>query len=98
MAYFYRYIIEHKDIVSKLKIYLDTVDVQADLFELITYMQALIFRKFKVSPDIPDTLSSIIYMYSIKNKVDYERLKLVFREHFKYHGNKANIHGDINLV
>lgn len=98
MAYFYRYIIEHKDIVSKLKIYLDTVDVQADLFELITYMQALIFRKFKVSPDIPDTLSSIIYMYSIKNKVDYERLKLVFREHFKYHKNKANIDGFIDLL
>lgn len=98
MAYFYRYIIEHKDIVSKLKIYLDTVDVQADLFELITYMQALIFRKFKVSPDIPDTLSSIIYMYSIKNKVDYERLKLVFREHFKYHENKANIDGFIDLL
>lgn len=98
MAYFYRYIIEHKDIVSKLKIYLDTVDVQADLFELITYMQALIFRKFKVSPDIPDTLSSIIYMYSIKNKVDYERLKLVFREHFKYHENKANIDGFMDLL
>lgn len=98
MAYFYRYIIEHKDIVSKLKIYLDTVDVQADLFELITYMQALLFRKFKVSPDIPDTLSSIIYMYSIKNKVDYERLKLVFREHFKYHENKANIDGFIDLL
>lgn len=98
MAYFYRYIIEHKDIVSKLKIYLDTVDVQADLFELITYMQALIFRKFKVSPDIPDTLSSIIYMYSIKNTVDYERLKLVFREHFKYHENKANIDGFIDLL
>lgn len=98
MAYFYRYIIEHKEIVSKLKIYLDTVDVQADLFELITYMQALIFRKFKVSPDIPDTLSSIIYMYSIKNKVDYERLKLVFREHFKYHENKANIDGFIDLL
>lgn len=98
MAYFYRYIIEHKDIVSKLKIYLDTVDVQADLFELITYMQALIFRKFKVNPDIPDTLSSIIYMYSIKNKVDYERLKLVFREHFKYHENKANIDGFIDLL
>lgn len=98
MAYFYRYIIEHKDIVSKLKIYLDTVDVQADLFELITYIQALIFRKFKVSPDIPDTLSSIIYMYSIKNKVDYERLKLVFREHFKYHENKANIDGFIDLL
>ena len=98
MAYFYRYIIEHKDIVSKLKIYLDTVDVQADLFELITYMQALIFRKFKVSPDIPDTLSSIIYMYSIKNKVDYERLKLVFREHFKYHENKVNIDGFIDLL
>ena len=98
MAYFYRYIIEHKDIVSKLKIYLDTVDVQADLFELITYMQALIFRKFKVSPDIPDTLSSIIYMYSIKNKVDYERLKLIFREHFKYHENKANIDGFIDLL
>ena len=98
MAYFYRYIIEHKEIVSKLKLYLDTVDVQADLFELITYMQALIFRKFKVSPDIPDTLSSIIYMYSIKNKVDYDRLKLIFREHFKYHENKANIDGFIDLL
>ena len=98
MAYFYRYIIEHKKIVSKLKLYLDTVDVQADLFELITYMQALIFRKFKVSPDIPDTLSSIIYMYSIKNKVDYDRLKLIFREHFKYHENKANIDGFIDLL
>lgn len=98
MAYFYRYIIEHKEIVSKLKLYLDTVDVQADLFELITYMQALIFRKFKVSPDIPDTLSSVIYMYSIKNKVDYDRLKLIFREHFKYHENKANIDGFIDLL
>ena len=98
MAFFYRYIIEHKDIVSKLKIFLDTVDVQADLFELITYMQALIFRKFKVSPDIPDMLPSVIHMYSIKNKLDYERLKLILREHFKYHENKVNIDGFIDLL
>ena len=37
-------------------------------------------------------------MYSIKNKVDYDRLKLIFREHFKYHENKANIDGFIDLL
>lgn len=98
MAHFYRYIIEHKGIVEKLKLYLDTVDVQSDLFEIITYLQCLIYKKYKVSPDIPDTLPSVIHMYSIRNQVDYERLKLLFKEHFKYQENKHTIDTFIDLI
>lgn len=85
MAYFYRFIVEHKDIVERLKIYIDTVDVNGDLFEILTYLQLLVYKKYKVSPDIPDTLSSIMYMYSIKKNIDYERIKLLFKDYFKYH-------------
>ena len=85
MAYFYRFIVEHKSVVEKMKIYIDTVDVEADLFEILTYLQLLVYRKYRVAPDIPDTISSVMYMYSIKKNIDYERIKALFKDHFKYH-------------
>ena len=85
MAYFYRFVVEHKATLEKLKIYIDTVDVNGDLFEILTYLQLLVYKKYKVSPDIPDTLSSVMYMYSIKKNIDYERIKLLFKDYFKYH-------------
>lgn len=85
MHYFYRYVIQNKAIVEKLKIYLDTVDVNTDLFEILAYLQCLIFRKFKIHPDIPDSMESVIYMFTINNNVDYTRLKEVVKDYFRYH-------------
>ena len=85
MSYFYRFIVEHKKEVEHLKFYLDTVDVQCDIFELLTYLQLLVFRKYHVAPDIPDTISSVLNMYAIRNHIDADRIKLIFKDYFKYH-------------
>ena len=62
-------------------------------------MQCLIFRKLKVRPDIPDTLSSVLYMYSIKNHINYEELKLKFKNHFRFTKyNTINIDAFIDLL
>lgn len=98
MAYFYRYILENKKVAESLKFYVDTVDVNANLFEILTYMQVLVMRKYKVAPDIPDTMSSILYMYSIKKDLDYDRLKLIYREYFKYHKPPQEIDRFVQLL
>lgn len=92
MGYFYRFMVEHKSIITKIDdIYIDTVDVRADVFQILAYLQCLVLRKYQVAPDIPDTILSVIQMYSIRKDIDYDRLKLLFREHFKYSKNKSNI-------
>ena len=89
MGYFYRFMVEHKSIITKIdNIYIDTVDVRADVFQILAYLQCLVLRKYQVAPDIPDTILSVIQMYSIRKDIDYDRLKLLFREHFKYSKNK----------
>ena len=84
-AYFIRFIIEHTKEMRKLRFYLDTVGKQCTILEIITYLQVLIFRKYKIRADIPDSMESVIYMYSIKNEADYEGLKRRFRDYFKWH-------------
>ena len=99
IAHFYRYVIEHKETFKNIKFYIETADYNATLFELITYLQCLIFRKLKVRPDIPDTLSSVLYMYSIKNHINYEELKLKFKNHFRFTKyNTINIDAFIDLL
>ena len=85
MSYFYRFAVEHKKKLEHIKFYLDTVDVQCDLFELLTYLQLLVFKKYHVTPDIPDTIESVLNMYAIKNNIDASRIKLLIKDYFKYH-------------
>ena len=99
IAHFYRYVIDHKDTFKDIKFYVETADYEATLFELVTYLQCLIFRKLKLRPDIPDTLSSVIYMYTIKNHVNYDELKLKFKNHFRFTKyNNININAFIDLL
>lgn len=99
IAHFYRYVIDHKDTFKDIKFYVETADYEATLFELVTYLQCLIFRKLKLRPDIPDTLSSVIYMYTIKNHVNYDELKLKFKNHFRFTKyNNINIDAFIDLL
>lgn len=84
-AYFVRFVIEHTKEMRKLRFYLDTVGKQCTMLEILTYLQVLIFRKYKIRADIPDSMESVIYMYSIKNEADYEGLKRRFRDYFKWH-------------
>lgn len=84
-AHFYRYVIEHEKQFGKIKFYLDTVEKNANLLELITYLQVLVFRKYQIQPDIPDNMNSVLFLYAIKNKVDYTKIKRHFKEHFKWH-------------
>lgn len=84
-SYFYRYMLEHRKEFGRLRFYLDVVEKECDIVEIITYLQCLVFRKFNVSPDIPDTMNNVIHMYSIKNNLDYIKVKRQFKEHFKWH-------------
>ena len=84
-AHFYRYVIEHEKQFGKIYFYLDTVEKNANLLELITYLQVLVFRKYQIQPDIPDNMNSVLFLYAIKNKVDYTKIKRHFKEHFKWH-------------
>ena len=38
----------------------------------------------KLRPDIPDTMESVVYMYGIKNNVDYETIKLELKDYFRF--------------
>lgn len=84
MSHFVRYVIEHEVPFKDITFYIDTADYRASLFEVITYLQCLIFRKLKISPDIPDTMSSVVYIYGIKYNIDLEYLKDLVKERFKY--------------
>lgn len=84
-AYFIRFIIEHTKEMRRLRFYLDTVGKQCSMLEIVTYMQVLIFRKYKIKADIPDSMESVIYLYSIRNEADYEGLKRRFKDYFKWH-------------
>lgn len=100
-AYFYRYVIEHEKQFGKINFYLDTVDKNANLLELITYLQVLVFRKYQIQPDIPDNMNSVLFLYAIKNKVDYTKVKRHFKEHFKWHNDptlRQNIDDLIDIL
>lgn len=100
-AYFYRYVIEHEKQFGKINFYLDTVDKNANLLELITYLQVLVFRKYQIHPDIPDNMNSVLFLYAIKNKVDYTKVKRHFKEHFKWHNDptlRQNIDDLIDIL
>ena len=84
MAHFVRYVIEHEKVFKDIKFYIDTADYEANLFEVICYLQALVFRKMQIKPDIPDTMTSVVYIYGMKYNIDLDRLKAILREQFKY--------------
>lgn len=89
-SHFIRYVIEHKRHFSNLRLYLDTADYNATLFELITMLQILVYRKLEITPDIPDNLQAVLFMYGMKANIDYKRIKLVYKEYFKYHPQHKN--------
>ena len=101
VAYFYRYILEHRTNFSEIKFYMDTIDKHCDLVEVVTYLQCLIFKKYGLNPDIPDNMNTILYMYAIKNDIDYDKIKRNFREHFKWHPDaelRKNIDDFIDII
>lgn len=84
MSFFVRYVIEHTKPFKDTKFYIDTATYEASLFEVITYLQCLVYRKMKIRPDIPDCMQPMIYLYGIKYDIDLDRLKDIIKEHFKY--------------
>lgn len=84
MSYFYRFMLERWPKLKQFKIYIDTVDTEADIMEILTYLQVLVFKKFGTSPDIPDK-TALWYMYSIKDNIDFAKIKMVLKEHFRFH-------------
>lgn len=84
MSFFVRYVIEHTKPFKDIKFYIDTATYEASLFEVITYLQCLVYRKMKIRPDIPDCMQPMIYLYGIKYDIDLDRLKDIIKEHFKY--------------
>ena len=84
MGHFIRYVIEHEQAFKDIKFYVDTASYEATLFELITYLQCLVYRKLSIKPDIPDTMSGLIHLYGIRYNIDYQRLKDLLRDQFKY--------------
>ena len=100
MSFFVRYVIEHEASFRDIKFYLDTATYEASLFEVITYLQCLVYRKLKIKPDIPDTMAPMIYLYGIKYNIDLEHLKLLIKEHFKYteYENRVNLDNFILML
>nr|DAN31312.1 MAG TPA: hypothetical protein [Caudoviricetes sp.]DAU86056.1 MAG TPA: hypothetical protein [Caudoviricetes sp.] len=94
MSFFVRYVIEHEKPFRNVTIYLDTAGYNATLFEVISYLQCLVFRKMKLRPDIPDTMQSVLYLYGIKYNIDFERLKVLLKQHFKYSEFKKDVNID----
>ena len=84
ISFFVRYVIEHVKPFRDIKFYIDTATYEASLFEVITYLQCLVYRKMKIEPSIPDCMQPMIYLYGIKYDIDLDRLKDIIRDHFKY--------------
>lgn len=84
MSFFVRYVIEHVKPFRDIKFYIDTATYEASLFELVTYLQCLVYRKMKIEPSIPDCMQPMIYLYGIKYDIDLDRLKDIIKDHFKY--------------
>ena len=93
MSFFVRYVVEHQKPFADIKFYIDTANYNASLFEVITYLQCLVFRKLQLRPDIPDTMQSVVYLYGIKYNIDFDRLKDLIKEHFKY----SDLKKDVNI-
>ena len=91
MSFFVRYVIEHTKPFKDIKFYIDTATYEASLFEVITYLQCLVYRKMKIRPDIPDCMQPMIYLYGIKYDIDLDRLKDIIKEHFKYTGMEKSV-------
>lgn len=91
MSFFVRYVIEHTKPFKDIKFYIDTATYEASLFEVITYLQCLVYRKMKIKPDIPDCMQPMIYLYGIKYDIDLDRLKDIIRDHFKYTDMEKNL-------
>lgn len=100
MSFFVRYVIEHEKPFRDIKFYIDTAAYEASLFEVITYLQCLVYRKMKIKPDIPDCMSPMIYLYGIKYDIDLDHLKDVIKDHFKYteYKDKVNIDNFILML
>lgn len=100
MSFFVRYVIEHEKPFRDIKFYIDTAAYEASLFEVITYLQCLVYRKMKIKPDIPDCMSPMIYLYGIKYNIDLEYLKDLLKDHFKYtsYQDKINIDNFILML
>lgn len=94
MSFFVRYVIEHEKPFRDIKFYIDTAAYEASLFEVITYLQCLVYRKMKIKPDIPDCMSPMIYLYGIKYDIDLDHLKDVIKDHFKYTKYKDRVNID----
>ena len=91
ISFFVRYVIEHNKSFRDIKFYIDTATYEASLFEVITYLQCLVYRKMKIKPDIPDCMQPMIYLYGIKYDIDLDRLKDIIRDHFKYTDMEKNL-------
>ena len=84
ISFFVRYVIEHVKPFRDIKFYIDTATYEASLFEVVTYLQCLVYRKMKIEPSIPDCMQPMIYLYGIKYDIDLDRLKDIIKDHFKY--------------
>lgn len=84
MAHWFRYVCERKDKFKNIKFYIDTLDLNVSLFDIMIYMDCILFRKMRLTPDIPDTMASVVFMKSIKNNIDYNKLVAMWQSHFRF--------------
>ncbi len=88
MSFWYRYVLERKDKFQSIKFYIDSLDMQVDLFHIMVYLNCILFRKMRLTPDIPDSLASVVFMNSIRNNIDYDRLIAMWEGHFRFSEHK----------
>ena len=88
MSFWYRYVMERKEKFRGITFYIDSLDLQVSLHNIMIYLNTILFRKMKLTPDIPDSLPSVVFMNSIKNNIDYDRLIAMWEGHFRFSEHK----------
>lgn len=87
IAMLYRWFVDNKDATNNPKyynLYFEYADVDATVYELMLYLQCLIFYKYRRVPSIPDTMSSYFKLYTLSNKVNVDEIKGVITNVYRH--------------
>lgn len=84
-AMLYRWFVDNPTITNSAKytFYYEYASVNVTVFEMMLYIQCLIFLKYKRKPSIPDNLSSYFKITTLSNKINVEEVKGVLTRVYK---------------
>lgn len=85
IAMLYRWFVDNPKITNSdvYKIYYEYADIDTTVYELMLYLQCLVFYKYKRQPSIPDNLAAYFKIVTLSNKVNVKDIKGVLARVYK---------------